>query len=142
MAEKSFSAEEIKLLIPQRSPMMQVDFFQSENDVEGDTALTITGDNVFCSDGLFREPGIIEHIAQSAAAYAGYDTFRRGEAPKLGYIGEVKKMKIGRLPKVGERIRTHYKVLGTAEGVTLLSAETRVGEETIASGRMKIFIKQ
>ena len=34
MAEKSFTAEEIKLLIPQRSPMMQVDFFQSENDVE------------------------------------------------------------------------------------------------------------
>ncbi|MCR5003796.1 MAG: hydroxymyristoyl-ACP dehydratase [Bacteroidales bacterium] len=142
MAEKSFSGEEIKLLIPQRSPMMQVDFFQAENDLEGNTSLTIAGDNLFCSGGLFREPGLIEHIAQSAAAYAGYDTFRRGEAPKLGFIGEVKKMKIGNLPKVGDTVRTHYKVLGSADGVTLLGAESKVGDEVVASGRMKIFIKQ
>ena len=122
--------------------MMMVDFFAPASETEGDTALTVSEDNIFCSGGVLREPGLIEHIAQSAAAYAGYGTWIKNEPPKLGFIGEVKKLSIAGLPKVGETLRTHYKVLGSADGVTLISAETKAGGETVASGRMKIFIKE
>jgi predicted hotdog family 3-hydroxylacyl-ACP dehydratase len=85
---------------------------------------------------------MIEHVAQSAAAFAGYAPFTKGELPKLGFIGEVKKFKIARLPKVGEFLHTSLRVLGEAAGVTLISAETKSGEEVLATCQMKIFIKE
>jgi hypothetical protein len=60
----------------------------------------------------------------------------------LGFIGEVKKFKIIRLPKVGEFLHTRLRVLGEAAGVTLISAETKSGEEVLATCQMKIFIKE
>ena len=85
---------------------------------------------------------MIEHVAQSAAAFAGYLPYTQGESPKLGFIGEVKKFKISRLPKVGEFLHTTLRVLGEAAGVTLIAAETKSDEEVLATCQMKIFIKE
>ncbi len=112
-------------------------------DAEGaDTGLHIGEDNIFCLDGLFREPGLIEHIAQSAAAFAGYPAYVKGEAPKLGYIGEIKKLKIAFLPKAGSLLHTRLDVLGEAAGVTLVKASTDADGEPVASCQMKIFLKE
>ena len=56
----------------------------------------------------------------------------------MGYIGEVKKFSLHRLPRVGETLRTTVRFGMEVEGVTLLSAETRSGEELIATTQMKI----
>lgn len=88
------------------------------------------------------EPGIIEHVAQSAAAFAGYSQFLSGEAPKLGYIAEIKKFRIERLPLAGQRLRTKLEVLGQAGNMSLLSAVVSAEGEEIACGQMKIFIKE
>ena len=119
-----------------------VDTFFCADEESAETGLHVQSDNIFCEGGFLREPGMIEHVAQSAAAFAGYASFTKGEAPKLGFIGEVKKFKIDRLPKVGEFLRTRLRVLGEAAGVTLISAETKSGEEVLATCQMKIFIKE
>src|SRR5574344_1542745 len=136
-----FIGEELFKLIPQRMPIVMVDVFYDATDTEANTGLTVTADNLFCENNKLREPGLIEHVAQSAAAFAGYDTYRQGLVPKLGFIGEIKKFKIYRLPLTGECLHTHLAVLGEAAGVTLLAAETRVNDEIITSCQMKIFIK-
>lgn len=132
---------ELFKLIPQRAPIVMVDTFWDANDLGAETGLNITADNIFCQDGLLREPGIIEHIAQSAAAFAGYKPYTQGEEPKLGFIGEVKKCKIARLPRVGEQLRTKLSVVGEAAGVTLIAAEVFSADSSIATCQMKIFIK-
>lgn len=134
--------EELYKLIPQRNPIVMVDTFFWADEESAETGLHVQSDNIFCEGGLLREPGMIEHVAQSAAAFAGYASFTKGEAPKLGFIGEVKKFKIDRLPKVGEFLYTRLRVLGEAAGVTLISAETKSGEEVLATCQMKIFIKE
>ena len=134
--------EELYKLIPQRNPIVMVDTFFWADEESAETGLHVQSDNIFCEGGLLREPGMIEHVAQSAAAFAGYASFTKGESPKLGLIGEVKKFKIIRLPKVGEFLRTRLRVLGEAVGVTLISAETKSGEEVLATSQMKIFIKE
>ncbi len=131
---------DIRELIPQRPPILLVDGLES---VEGDTAvstLTVRADNCFTDeDGLLAEAGVVEHIAQSASALAGYKAVQAGAtAPPVGYIGEVKKFRLHRLPRMGEVLRTTVSFGTEVEGVTLLSAETRVGEELIASTQMKI----
>lgn len=136
------SGEGIYRLIPQRPPIVMVDTFFEADAVSATTGLTIKSDNIFCQGNQLQEPGLIEHVAQSAAAFAGYAPYTRGENPKLGFIGEVKKFKINRLPQVDEVLKTSLKVLGEAAGVTLIAAETKVGEECVATCQMKIFIRE
>lgn len=132
--------EELFKLIPQRAPIVMVDAFYEATETEATTGLTIAPDNIFCRNGKLQEPGLIEHIAQSAAAFAGYDNYKKELAPNLGYIGEIKKFRINRLPNAGEQLVTNLRVVGEAAGVTLIAAETLLAEEVIASCQMKIFI--
>lgn len=64
---------EIEQLIPQRAPFRMVDELLN---VDGETAVTlfvVQQDNYLLdSDGVLAEAGVIEHIAQSASALAGY----------------------------------------------------------------------
>lgn len=105
-----------------------------------DTGLTVLPGNLFCEDGHLTEPGLIEHAAQSAAALAGLGRFLGGEAPEIGVLAEVKKFTFNRLPAVGEALRTHLSVLGSASGTTLVQAAIRSGSDEVAGGLLKIHI--
>ena len=134
--------EEIYKLIPQPNPIVMVDTFFCADEEGAETGLHVQSGNIFCQEDVLSEPGLIEHVAQSAAAFAGYLPYTKGETPKLGFIGEVKKFKITRLPKIGEFLHTRLKVLGEAAGVTLIAAETISEYELLATCQMKIFIKE
>lgn len=134
--------EAIFQLIPQRPPIVMVDVVWSATDTEAETGLTIQEDNIFVRDGRFREPGLIEHIAQSAAAFAGYGTFVRGEEPKLGYIGEIKDCNLYALPKVGDELRTTIQLVAEVGGIRLIGAQTSLNGEKVADCQMKIFLKE
>ena len=137
-----FRDEQLYQLIPQRPPMVMVDAVFSATDTEAQTGLTIKPQNIFVSEGKIREAGLIEHIAQSAAAFAGYGTFVKGLPPRLGYIGEIKRCNIHMLPPVGSELKTHLRLLGEAVGVSLIEAQTMVDNQPVADCQMKIFIKE
>ncbi len=135
---------DIRSLIPQREPILLVDALTG---VEGDTArtcLTVRRDNCFVGDdGLLSEPGLVEHIAQSASAFAGYKAAEAGaSAPPVGYIGEVRKFRCYRCPRVGEELRTAVTFGPEVDGVTVLTGETRAGGETVACTQMKIYVAE
>jgi predicted hotdog family 3-hydroxylacyl-ACP dehydratase len=132
--------EAIEELIPQRHPVIMLDTFFDATESEADTGLTITKDNLFCNDGLFEEPGLIEHIAQSASAFAGYKSKWANEPTPLGFIGEIKKCQIYFLPKTGDELRTHIRILSEALGISLLTAETKVNDQIAVQCQMKIYI--
>ena len=76
-------------LIPQRHPIVMVDKFLGIEDNVSRTEFTISEDNIFVNNGEFSECGLIEHIAQSAAARVGY-VFKSKDMPiPIGYIGSV-----------------------------------------------------
>lgn len=137
-----FEKEEIYHLIPQRPPIVMVDVVWSATEDGAETGLTVSADNMFVRDGLFREPGIIEHIAQSAAAFAGYGTYVRGEKPRLGYIGEIKSCTFHTLPPVGSELRTTIQLIAEVKGISLVSAQTTMADMPVAECQMKIFIKE
>ena len=133
--------ENIYELIPQRPPITMVDILW-EADAEGaTTGLTIKADNIFVSEGQFREPGLIEHIAQSAAAFAGYETYSNGLPPRIGYIGEIKKCRIYFFPQVGQQLKTHIRLSGQAGEVSLIEAQTECEGRKAVECQMKIFLK-
>ena len=129
-------------LIPQRPPIVMIDSFFGIEDNQSYSGLTITADNLFCETGKLQEPGVIEHIAQSAAARIGFIYTQRGEEVPLGFIGSVDKLKIYSLPEVGMQLATEITVIQEVFDITLISAQVKAGEERIAECKMKIFIKK
>ena len=108
--------------------------------VEGEEAvcqLLVREDNFFIdSDGLMAEPGLIEHIAQSASAFAG------ATQPPVGYIGEVKNFHLYSRPKIGDVITTTITMGPEVEGITIIRGVSTVGNDTVADTTMKIFVKE
>ncbi len=135
---------DIKQLIPQRSPIVMIDELLCVNGDEAQCQLTVRPDNFFIDeDTLMAEPGLIEHIAQSASAFAGYRAVQAGATePPVGYIGEVKNFHIYRRPKIGDVLVTTITMGPEVEGITIIRGETKCGDEVVADTTMKIFVKE
>ncbi len=135
--------EDIKKLLPQRAPILMVDELLDVNGEEAQTSLTIRSDNFFIDeDERLEESGLIEHIAQSASAFAGYRTRLDGAVkPPIGYIGEVKNFRCYHRPQAGDKLHTTIRLGPEVGGVMLLSGETCIGAKTVADTQMKIFIQ-
>lgn len=126
-------------LLPQRPPFVMVDHLTDYSETQSSCDLTIRKDNVFCESGVFAAAGLIEHIAQTCAARLGYfNKYVLKVGVRLGFIGEVKDLDIVRLPREGETLNTTIVVMQEIFDVTLVTAEVRVGEEVIATTRLKI----
>ena len=63
---------DIQDLIPQRPPMVMIDKLTEAGEISATGELKVHESNLFCENGLFRETGLIEFIAQTAAAFTGY----------------------------------------------------------------------
>ena len=140
----SRAISKIEELIPQRSPIMMVDELLKVVGDECTCRLTVREDNFFLEeDGQMAEPGVIEHIAQSASAFAGYRAVAEGATePPVGYIGEVKNFRLYCRPRLGDDLQTTITMGATVAGVTIINGTTFVGEETIAETQMKIFVRE
>ena len=140
--EATIHGEGILGLIPQRPPIVMVDCFFSIEEDRSYSGLTVTADNIFCEAGKLQEAGLIEHIAQSAAARIGFLYTQQGKEVPLGFIGSVDKLKIYSLPDVGQKLLTEITVVQEVFDITLISAQVKADEKLTAECRMKIFIKK
>ena len=112
-------------LIPQRPPFVMVDTLYEYTNLTGVTGFLIPGDNILVKDGIFTEPGLIEHMAQSMSLHRGYHGFLAGlEKPKTGFIGVIKSVEIIKLPNAGAKLRTYVEILHEVMNVTSVSART------------------
>ena len=128
-------------LIPQRVPIVMVDEFLGIDNNVSRTRFTVYNDNIFVNNGEFSECGLIEHIAQSAAARVGY-IFKSKNLPiPIGYIGSINNFVIYQNPKVGEAINTTIEIIQEVFNITLIQAYCHIDGKEIASCRMKIFLE-
>ena len=137
-----FKGEQLGRLIPQRAPIIMVDALFSADEEGAQTGLSIYKDNIFSDGKVLTEPGLIEHIAQSASAYAGYKAYKNNLPAPIGLIGEVKKFKVHKLPEIGTSVRTNISIISEVLNVTLIKGEVYNNDEIVASCQMKIFIKE
>jgi len=137
----------VSALIPQKPPIEMVDKLWFNDDTTTISGFTIKSTNIFCENGFFTEPGLIENIAQTAALRVGYIVSlleKNGEKvnPPVGYIGAIKKLIIHRLPEVESELRTEVSIQHIVFDVTLISGKIICNSEVIAECEMKIFLKK
>lgn len=127
--------------IPQRSPMVMIDDLMEANDNSAVTRLLVLPTNIFVDDGFFSEPGLVENIAQTAAAHVGYQCQQKNIPVPVGYIAAVKDLQVFVLPAVGSQISTSIRIVNQVMDVTLAHGEVRNGDQVCCRCEMRIFVK-
>lgn len=129
-------------LIPQRPPVVMIDGFAGLDEAGiSRTTLTVLRQNMFCENGRLCECGIIEHMAQSAAARAGWSALRKGGKVRLGFIGSVDDFEVLEFPQAGQKLCTEISVVQEVFGVSLIRAVVFADGREMAHGKMKIVLE-
>lgn len=125
--------------IPQKPPMVMIDCIVRAVEGVTETTFLIREDNVFCDCGLFSEAGLVENIAQTAAAGAGCKPGITGKEPPVGYIGGIRNLKIVRYPSAGEELFTRTTIEHEVFDASVVTGESYVNDCLIATCQLKIF---
>jgi len=92
--------------IPQRTPFVMVDEILEVSETSTRSKFLIRPENIFIEKGYFKEPGLVENIAQTAAARAGYIAHTENKPVRVGYIGAIKNLQVFFFPKTGDELIT------------------------------------
>ncbi len=132
--------ENILSYIPQRAPLVMVDKILSSDETGTRSSFLIRKENIFVENGLFTEPGLVENIAQTAAARAGYISEAEGKPVSVGYIGAIRNLVITSMPHIHDEISTEITIQNQIFNVSVISGKITCNEALIAQCEMKIFI--
>lgn len=127
-------------LIPQKAPFVLVDEIIECDGVRTLTGFSFDQSHILCREGKLMEAGLIENIAQSAAAGAGYHFVSKGLPVPIGFIGSVDKFKLYFLPKTGEELITEIIITNKVMNVSIAGCKITVNGTLCAECQMKIFI--
>jgi len=132
----------IPSLIPQKPPFVMIDQLLHSDEMVTQSSFRITPDNVFTINGQFTEAGLMENMAQTAAARAGYMARLENKPVEVGYIGSVKNLEIFSLPQTNDSIQTEIKIEDQVFDVSMISGSVWCNDKLIAQCEMKIFMER
>lgn len=119
-----------------------IDEVVQANEQQTTTTFRIPEEHLFVSDGYFTEPGLIENMAQTAAAGTGYMAAQQQAAPPVGFIGQVKQLEIHALPKAGGQITTTTTNVQQVMNAFIVNGTIHSGDILIARAEYKIFLQE
>jgi predicted hotdog family 3-hydroxylacyl-ACP dehydratase len=128
-------------LIPQRPPMVMIDQLFDAGEKSARGRLTIKESNLFSHNGKLQEAGLIEFIAQTAAAYTGYLSLSRNQLVRRGFIGSVKNLVIHSLPGINTEIQSEIIVDNELLGYTIITGRVFQNDKVLAECEMRILLE-
>jgi predicted hotdog family 3-hydroxylacyl-ACP dehydratase len=132
--------ENIQSLLPQKPPFVMVEALLSCDEHITQTSFKVVAGNVMLSNDQFTEGGLMENMAQTAAAGAGYRAAKENKPVEVGYIGAVKNFEVFELPQLNDELLTEVKIKDQVFDMTIIAATVRRNTTVIAQCEMNIFI--
>lgn len=126
-------------LIPQRPPFLLIDELVSVDNQIITCSFTVPHEHVLVEDGKLNEAGLVENIAQSAAAGNGYNAQKNGYSVPDGFIAGIKNLIVNYLPSANKKLITKVFQLDNVMGYSLIKGEIHENENLVASCEMKIY---
>ena len=126
--------------IPQRTPIVMIGGLLEVKDNITRTGLQIAADNLFVEDGKLTPPGLLENMAQTAAARAGYVARQENTPVPIGFIGAVKDFEVFDLPPAGSFIETITEIQTQVFNATMVAGKVLLDGKVMAQCELKIFI--
>ncbi len=133
--------EETADIIPQKTPFVMIDSLLAVDEMSFTSSFIVDEKNIFYKDGELKEPALIENIAQTVAAGFSYIGQQDGGEPKIGFIGAISKLKIHKLPNVGDEITTTVTQQHKFENIYLIKGENHVNGSPLVECEMKIVVQ-
>jgi len=127
--------------LPQAPPFVMVDELTETNEKETITCFKIREGHLFVENRKFTEPGLIENLAQTAAAGEGFKAMEANDTPPVGFIGQIKNLEIYRLPEVGEKIITTVACRHQIMNVRVMEGFIECDNRKIAKAEFKVFLQ-
>jgi 3-hydroxyacyl-[acyl-carrier-protein] dehydratase len=132
---------DICVYIPQRPPIVMISGLVEASEFKIVSTFAIASTNIFVENGFLNESGIIENIAQTAAAGTGYKQIKENKKVELGYIAAIKDLEIFSLPKVLDVLNTTIEITNQVMDITIVNATVLCDNNVLAKCEMRIFIK-
>lgn len=143
---------DIKNYLPHRKPFLMVDMILIMDDEKVETIFEIKADNIFIQNNTFIEAGLIENAAQTCSSIVAKDYFvdenneDKAGVDVVGFISAIKTLKIHKLPKVGNTIKTIStlvsKFVTDDYSLCTMSCQTFNNEELLLEGEINLFIQE
>lgn len=131
----------IENFLPQRAPIVMVDELVEASTEHAITRFEIRSNTLFVENNFLTEAGLIENIAQTAAAQAGYLAQQQNMPTPVGFIASISDFKISNFPSVGATLTTSITITNRVFDVIIINAHTTQHNLEFCSCQMKIFIK-
>lgn len=131
-------------LVPHEGRMCMVDQlteFKPESAVVT-ACLPVDGLLVSKADGVLEPVLYAELVAQSYAAFRGYELKSLGLQPRAGYLVAIRQLDVLGEAKAGDALRIAVRTVGVLEGFAVIAGEVRRGEELLAKAKLKVFIPE
>lgn len=133
---------DIHTVLPQQEPFVMVGRLVHFEMGSSTTETLVKEDNLLVQDGCFMPCGMMENIAQTCASRIGlYNKYILGKDVQVGYIGAIRDFRITGKAPVGSVITTTVDVVEEVFGMTLATATVKCDGEVIASGQVKLAVK-
>jgi predicted hotdog family 3-hydroxylacyl-ACP dehydratase len=128
--------------IPQRPPIVMIDKLVYADETTAVSSFQILPTTLFVENEKFTEPGLVENIAQTAAAMVGYQCSLQNEPVPIGFIAAVKDLKINFIPVLFSTIQTKVAVINTVMNITIVEGRVEQLGKLLCSCEMKILIQK
>jgi predicted hotdog family 3-hydroxylacyl-ACP dehydratase len=127
-------------LIPQAAPMVMIDTLSRCDEKTTHTQLKVREDNIFYFEGRLQEAALIENMAQTAAARAGFFAKQKNVPVRKGFIGAIKNAEIFFLPKANNLLETSLELTAEIGDVSVVQCQISVNGKICAKAEFKIFL--
>jgi len=128
-------------LVPQRPPMVMIDQLTYADEKSARGRLNIKESNLFSDNGKLQEAGLVEFIAQTAAAYTGYLSISNNQEVKKGFIGSIKNLVIHSLPDINTKIQSEVVIDTELLGFTIITGRVFQNDKVLAECEMRILLE-
>src|SRR4051812_705742 len=100
--------------------MVMIDELIEADEHMAASTFRILPSTLFVADGKFSEAGLVENIAQTAAAMVGHQCVSKNIPVPIGFIAAVKDLKINFIPEINSVIQTKVRITNTVMNVTII----------------------
>ena len=132
--------ENILSLIPQQPPFVMIDTLLFSDEKMTRSGFSVRTDNIFTIDGVFTEAGLLENMAQTAAARAGYIARLENKPVQVGYIGAVKNLEIFELPRTNDELITKIRIEEELFNISIITGKVWRKDNLLAQCEMNIYL--
>jgi 3-hydroxymyristoyl/3-hydroxydecanoyl-(acyl carrier protein) dehydratase len=140
------SEDNILEFIPQRPPMVMIDSLLSCDEKQAVSQLTVRRDNFFLNSKGFTASGLMEAMAQTAAARTGYLMKNQPEGankkPPVGVIGSIKNFRLYFQPGIGSVIKITVEIAHEVLQATIVKGKVEVDGKLAAESDLQIYLTE